>query len=1093
MRIKNFTLMLLAFLVSAVCLAGKPTAERKVFAFDRNLAAQKLTKQGFVKAGLTKYMRELPAGTSSKAAKAPAKATEVVTPPEDGELEYFTLTGTGVSFNSSGQPVSASVKRTVKVVWDGDDVYVSGLSYYLPDAFAKGVFVDDETIVFEKGQFMGNIGGADIYFGGLDEDDDGNPAFADAKAEFDEEEGSFAFTDIIFDNGDPEELGYYAYMMGVKATTIEEDPNQVVEIPNDLEIETYAYSAYDYFEEGADVSGNVNVGIYGDDVYIQGMSTDIPEAWIKGTFTDETTVVFRSGQLLSNDTELYFVAINDNFDITDEYILIYDPETGSFTEGAYAGLINAYSDKIDRSVYQFYYGYEIKKISEKAATPAKSLVNGMKFMPDGDYLEFTLAKVDTDGDGLVAEKLKYILYSEDAEGTAAPVTLLKSDYPALDEDLTEIPASLYGGLLPLNMSERESWVRVGIQGVYYGGDERHESEIAWYTPTWPQTITLPEGLTVTEHDLNGKTNRGVAVERVVGLALDGDDMYIRGLGSTNKTAWVKGTKNSDGDYVFPKGQDLGDYDDEDRLFLLGYADDKITDVVLKVDTEGGVYEFITDFIENADYTDKTYYVQWVDAGATITIAEAVEEVPEPVAVPEDLVAETWTFSGTAYFSKNSVSRNVLVGFYGEDVYIQGLSEYLPEAWVKGTLEDGQITLPTAQYLGYSDEEKTALWSIGFVNGKGVSDYVMTYDAENFTMSNPSSSEFVGTTAVKNMSNALYDFYYGVTIKKLVEKAATPETPYISHLQFSYFGDIVEFSIPAKDVEGDGLVTDKLSYKLYYDLGDGEAHEVTFTTDLYEALTEDMTVIPYGFVDSNEEHPYGYDFDPEYVYLNMDHSTWARVGIQSVYTGGGEVSVSEIGWYTIIWPQVIELPDGAEVATYGLVGKYMNYDKNNKAYYTEFSKPVTVAKVDDDVFIQGVGRFNDQAWIKGTKGANGVYNFSRGQYMGVYPSQQSPSHLFLVGYNNTLGVMDVKMSYDEETGIFTTTTELLENADYVDKSYFATRIVTGARIIPADNPDAITTVDAEAMEGEARYNVAGQLVGKSYKGIVVKGGKKLFQK
>lgn len=1092
MRIKNFTLMLLAFLVSAVCLAGKPTAERKVFAFDRNLAAQKLTKQGFVKAGLTKYMRELPAGTSSKAAKAPAKAAEVVTPPEDGELEYFTLTGTGVYFNSSSQPVSVSVKRTVKVVWDGDDVYVSGLSYYLPDAFAKGVFVDDETIVFEKGQFMGNIGGADIYFGGYDEDDDGNEIFADAKAELDEEEGSISFTDIIYDNSETESIAPYAYMMGVKLTTIEEDPNQVVEIPSDLEIETYAYSAYDYFEDGADVSGNVNVGIYGDDVYIQGMSTNFPEAWIKGTFTDETTVVFRSGQLLSNTTELYFVAIDDNFDITDEYILIYDPETGSFTEGAYAGLINAYTDKIYYSVYQFYYGYEIKKISEKAATPAKSLINGMKFMLDGDYLEFALAKVDTDGDGLVAEKLKYILYSEDAEGTAAPVTLLKSDYPALDEDLTEIPASLYGGLLPLNMSDRESWVRVGIQGVYYGGDVRNASEIAWYTPVWPRKTTLPDGLNVTQHTLKGVTSKGAAVERTVGLAFEGNDMYICGLGQTNEDLWVKGTKNEDGNYVFAQGQDLGDYYGEDRLFLIGYADDKFTDVVLKVDTEGGVYEFITDFIENADYTDKSYYVAWINSGATIAIAEAVEEVPEPVVVPEGLQTEVYSFAATDYFDEVGVSRSVNVGFDGEDVYIQGLSAAVPNAWVKGTKDGDVVTFTTGQYLGQYQE--TDLWFIGYDMNAGISDYVMTLDEETFTMTNPSEDELIGVNSYKNkVSKSLYEFYCATTIKKLTEKAVTPETPYISHLQFSYYGNIVEFTIPAKDVEGDGLVTDKLSYKLYYDLGDGEAHEVTFTTDLYEALTEDMTVIPYGFVDSNEEHPYGYDFDTDYVYLNMDHSAWARIGIQSVYTGGGEVSVSEIGWYTIIWPQVVELPDGAEVATYGLVGQYMNYDKNNKAYYTEFSKPVTVAKVDDNVFIQGVGRFNDQAWIKGTKGANGVYNFSRGQYMGVYPSQQSPSYLFLVGYNNTLGVMDVKMTYDEETGIFTTTTELLENADYVDKSYFATRIVTGARIIPADNPDAITTVDAEAMEGEARYNVAGQLVGKSYKGIVVKGGKKLLQK
>ena len=46
------------------------------------------------------------------------------------------------------------------------------------------------------------------------------------------------------------------------------------------------------------------------------------------------------------------------------------------------------------------------------------------------------------------------------------------------------------------------------------------------------------------------------------------------------------------------------------------------------------------------------------------------------------------------------SNQVLVGFDGDDLYIQGISEDLPEAWVKATKnEDGKYVIPANQYMG----------------------------------------------------------------------------------------------------------------------------------------------------------------------------------------------------------------------------------------------------------------------------------------------------------------------------------------------------------------------------------------------------------
>lgn len=1047
MRIKNFTLMLMAVLFSAVGFAQKSFSVQKDIAFNRQTKVQtKWVKQNEIGSAFAVNAK----GTSSQSAStgranARAKAAEVVTPPASGDVEYYTLTATA----SYGQTQNESVTRQIKIVWDADDedvVYIQGLSYYMPSSYVMGMFnKTGDQVIFSAGQYMGNPG-VDLYFGGYGD----GTALTDVVADFDEKESSFTFSDIILDNGDPSEIGFYAYMQNVTIVPCE-NPEIPIEIPSDLEYEKYAYTAIDYFSNKAEVSGNVNVGIYGDEVYIQGMSTDFPEAWIKGTFENDTTVVFATPQLLSSEDGVYFASAGES-SYAEEYILIYDPKTGIFTEGGYDPMIT--SDLTSFSLWQYYYGYEIKPITENAAVPGKSAITGMNYKVTGDdVLEFALAKVDVDGNGLVDDKLSYKLWYVTAEGDTLAAKFTSADYPALTEDMEEIPATftdgsyIQSGALAINMENHSTWKSIGIQCIYYGGEERNEGEIAWYTPTWPFTVTLPEGLTVSEHNFNGTNSRsGAAIERIVGIAFDGNDMYIRGLGSVDETAWVKGTKNATGDYVFPAGQDLGLYYDEDRLFFIGYADSKVTDAILTVDAAGGVYTFTTGIVENADYTDKMYTLLNIASGATISIAESVPEVPTVVEVPEGLQTESWIFSGTDYFDKTSVARSVKVGFDGDDVYVQGLSSEVPAAWIKGTLDGDQLTFKSGQFLGGAD----SLFFIGYNLKSGISDYVMTYDEEAGKFTNDDVNSLLGVNAYKDKVQAsLYEFYNTTKIAKIVNRAATPATPSIKTIGFTPYGDVAEFNIPLIDTNNEGLVDSLVSYKLYYDEGDGQAKELTFTTDLYEYLAEDMTVIPYGFLDDVDEegNASSYDFGAAFVYLNMDYSTWKRVGIQSIYVGGGETNASEIGWYTIIRPTVTELPEGAVATAYSFVG---TTDSRG-----EFTRSVKVAKVGDDVYVQGIGTISETSWVKGTKNAStGVYTFAKGQTLGQFRGSSSAYNIYLMGYNSNFGAMDVMMSYDEENDIFTTTNILVENADYVDNLYSYNRINAGAVIKPIPNVAAV---------------------------------------
>ncbi|MBR3856442.1 MAG: hypothetical protein IKM68_00480, partial [Bacteroidaceae bacterium] len=322
---------------------------------------------------------------------------------------------------------------------------------------------------------------------------------------------------------------------------------------------------------------------------------------------------------------------------------------------------------------------------------------------------------------------------------------------------------------------------------------------------------------------------------------------------------------------------------------------------------------------------------------------------------------------------------------------------------------------------------------------------------------------------------------GAVIKPIPNVAAVPAQPSIDDMAYSPVGAFIDFTITAEDAEGNAVIDSLLSYKLYYKDAEGVQNEVTFTTDLYEKIEADMTEVPYGFTEE-------YDFYDGRVYLNMDISGWTAIGIQSIYAGGDEINSSEISWYEVIKPQVVSLPDGAEVLDYEFQGT--NYD--TRAGYVIGG--VKVAFVEDDIYIKGISTVNSEAWIKGTKDENGNYVFAFGQFLGqTQDSRGRDAFALLAGFDASVGLNEFMMSYDEETGIFTTLTYMIENSNFVDAMNYLSAFLSGAKLLPASHTDAIDTVEAADDEKAATFNIAGQRVGKNYKGIVVKAGRKVLQK
>ena len=168
-----------------------------------------------------------------------------------------------------------------------------------------------------------------------------------------------------------------------------------------------------------------------------------------------------------------------------------------------------------------------------------------------------------------------------------------------------------------------------------------------------------------------------------------------------------------------------------------------------------------------------------------------------------------------------------------------------------------------------------------------------------------------------------EFQYPV----IPDVAATPANPEILEVSpydaSKGFGHVVA-DIPTVDVNGNDLSESKLFYQFFSDV-EGDIQPIVYTASLYENLDEDLTIIPYTLDDD-------YDFDvtagKKLVYLNFPFD-YDRIGVKSIYTGGGETNETEIQWLTIKEdkPVIDVLPYENALNTEALFGEFTVLDVN----------------------------------------------------------------------------------------------------------------------------------------------------------------------
>ena len=290
-----------------------------------------------------------------------------------------------------------------------------------------------------------------------------------------------------------------------------------------------------------------------------------------------------------------------------------------------------------------------------------------------------------------------------------------------------------------------------------------------------------------------------------------------------------------------------------------------------------------------------------NAKANVTV-KAEGDIVTPPAGAEQML---YNFQGHDTYTDKDKAFEVFVVIDNSDIYIKGLSEYLTDGWVKGTIADGVATFPAA-YMGIFE-----FWGDA---------YELNFDGATFTVNDDASVLTAPDGYTTSVEGEVLDEFINVTLTKAVAEIATPATPTITEFTEDDYGHYVKMTIPAKDVDGNDIFAALLSYQLLVDRN-GEQSVYEFTTDNYEFIEENMTVVPYNFTDY-----YDIDVAGKQVYIYGDDiDEWNAIGVKSIYTVGDksrETRESEIFWYQLKPTAItsISTNDVVETSYYDLQGR-----------------------------------------------------------------------------------------------------------------------------------------------------------------------------
>ncbi len=127
---------------------------------------------------------------------------------------------------------------------------------------------------------------------------------------------------------------------------------------------------------------------------------------------------------------------------------------------------------------------------------------------------------------------------------------------------------------------------------------------------------------------------------------------------------------------------------------------------------------------------KNYAISYTDGKLVVTAADG----DVLVVVPAGVEQQDWYMEGI-YYTQNSseevvpsvVTKDTKVAINGNDIYVQGLATWFPDAWMKGEINGTTAIFKSGQFVGTDEYGKE--YMIGSADGKTISDIEFGFDTE----------------------------------------------------------------------------------------------------------------------------------------------------------------------------------------------------------------------------------------------------------------------------------------------------------------------------------------------------------------------------
>jgi len=333
----------------------------------------------------------------------------IITAPEEGVTKYYTRTGTAfyVSNNSVYDGDQSGIVTIVECE-DAGTVYIKNpISRYSQNSWVKGT-KDGNTITVAAGQplawnanYSATLG---LYWGNVQSTDTGNTytkGEGDITFTVDDEAGTITLDGssqskiiAVFWDDDNSWSGYGDYgTVWTLNTEYEPASTDPIVLPDGAEV-------LDWYADGtgsATVPTDVKVAFVGNEVYISGLTSNFPDAWIKGTLSG-TTVTFSKFQFVgmySSTMPIWAVGADSDTGNLQDFTMTYDSEAQTLALDANQLIVfNAAEDRM-------YYLNYIESLTIYAEEPAPAVIETLPYVNTfddaADQKHFTIIDANADG------------------------------------------------------------------------------------------------------------------------------------------------------------------------------------------------------------------------------------------------------------------------------------------------------------------------------------------------------------------------------------------------------------------------------------------------------------------------------------------------------------------------------------------------------------------------------------------------------------------------------------------------------------------------------------------------------------------------